>query len=366
MAKICMINNMAATYREPIYCLMDENLEIDWFFGKPIGNIKEMDLKKLKRTQYIYGINIAGPLYWQKGVIELLKSPDYDSFLMLGELFNLSTWTALLLRPIIARKKKIYLWTHGWYGREGFIKKWLKRIFFSLPTGTFVYGNYAKKIAISQGNNGDKLFVIHNSLNHTRQVKLREKLKESGIYVTHFRNKNKNIIFIGRLTPVKKLDMLIDAIKLLAEAGEKYNLILVGDGPERTRLEAKAMKAGIPIWFYGECYDEQTNAELIINADLCVAPGNVGLTAMHSLVFGTPVITHGNFANQMPEFEAIKPKVTGDFFEENSVMSLASSISSWFKDNKDRNMIREKCQAEIDNYWTPEYQLNILKNHLLI
>lgn len=37
------------------------------------------------------------------------------------------------------------------------------------------------------------------------------------------------------------------------------------------------------VWFYGSCYDEQTNAELIYNADMCVAPGNVGLTAIHAM-----------------------------------------------------------------------------------
>lgn len=56
-----------------------------------------------------------------------------------------------------------------------------------------------------------------------------------------------------------------------------------------------------------------TNAEFIYNADLCVSPGNVGLTAMHSLVFGCPVITHNCFEWQMPEFEAIQPGITGDF-----------------------------------------------------
>lgn len=67
------------------------------------------------------------------------------------------------------------------------------------------------------------------------------------------------------------------------------------------------------VWFYGSCYDEQTNAELIYNADMCVAPGNVGLTAIHAMTFGCPVITHSDFKWQMPEFEAIHPGKTGDF-----------------------------------------------------
>ena len=40
-------------------------------------------------------------------------------------------------------------------------------------------------------------------------------------------------------------------------------------------------------------------------SDLTVSPGNIGLTAIHSLSYGTPVCSHSNFNNQMPESEAI-------------------------------------------------------------
>ena len=60
----------------------------------------------------------------------------------------------------------------------------------------------------------------------------------------------------------------------------------------------------------GECYSEETNAKLIYNADLCVAPGNIGLTAIHVMMFGCPAITHNDFKWQMPEFEAIKSMET--------------------------------------------------------
>ena len=78
------------------------------------------------------------------------------------------------------------------------------------------------------------------------------------------------------------------------------------------------------------CFDEKINAELIYNADLCVAPGNIGLTAMHVLMFGCPAISHNNFKWQMPEFESIIPGHTGDFFEYDNVEDLARSISQWF------------------------------------
>lgn len=67
----------------------------------------------------------------------------------------------------------------------------------------------------------------------------------------------------------------------------------------------------------------------------------------------------------MPEFEAIIPNKTGNFFTENSIQNLVESISKWFSDkNYSRERIRQYCYKEIDNFWTPKYQLDIIKKHL--
>ena len=60
-----------------------------------------------------------------------------------------------------------------------------------------------------------------------------------------------------------------------------------------------------------------------------VAPGKIGLTAIQSLTYGTPVITHGNSDNQMPEFEAVVPGDNGDLFVDGDIDSLATVIAKW-------------------------------------
>ena len=113
------------------------------------------------------------------------------------------------------------------------------------------------------------------------------------------------------------------------------------------------------------CYDEKVNAELVYHADLCVSPGNVGLTAIHSMMFGTPVITHNNFAYQMPEFEAIRSSGTGDFFEQGSIDSLALSIGNWFVNKSGKRLeVRNACFKEIDEQWNPYFQMKAFKSVL--
>ena len=158
--------------------------------------------------------------------------------------------------------------------------------------------------------------------------------------------------------------MLVEVIDKLNREGKQYNLVLVGGGEEYDNLKrlVKERKLEEQIWLYGPCYDEKTNSELIYNADLCVAPGNVGLTAIHTMVFGTPVITHNSFEWQMPEFEAIQEGVTGAFFERDNMQSLTEQIRQWFFEKNDkRDEVRRSCYQVIDTSWNPYYQLEVIK-----
>lgn len=367
---LCFICNFASKYREPIYQKLDAYYPIDWYCGKYETDIAELDYSKLHRVTLIENKwFIKAPLYYQKGVLSLLTKREYLTYLMTGELWCVSTWLFLILKKLIAPRKKVYFWTHGWYGKESRIRAWLKKIYFKLADGVFLYGNYARQLMIDQGFNPDKLWVIYNSLDYEYHQLLLKQIKETDIYKQHFGNANPNLIFIGRLTTVKKIDQLIEAMKLLDEKKVKCNLTLIGGGVEKERLQKLVEKYQLSdrVWFYGECYDDMKNSELIYNADLCVAPGNVGLTAMHCMTFGTPVISHNSFPYQMPEFEAIIPQQTGDFFVHGNIESLAEAIGSWLRNKTtDRQQVREACFTEIKKNWNPTAQMNVFKKHLAV
>ena len=118
------------------------------------------------------------------------------------------------------------------------------------------------------------------------------------------------------------------------------------------------------VWFYGACYDDNLTASLLYNSDVCVSPGEVGLTAIHSMMFGTPVITHKDFCTQGPEFESIKPGETGDFFEKDDVSSLANTINRWFENNRNRELTRDRCYKIVDECYNPHKQIELLKSVL--
>lgn len=364
--KICFFNRSSIHYRKNIYMLMDKELNCDFRFGdyRP-GKIKPMDESLLTNNKsHLKNKKVVGPFYWQIGAFTLLKS-DYTYLITPGETYCLSSWFILLLARLY--RKKVYLWTHGAYGNESGFKKWMTILRIKLCSGAFLYGNYAKEILIKYGADKNKLHVIYNSLAYDEQILLRKELKYSDFYKSHFKNSNKNLVFIGRLTKVKKLDQVLKALKSLKDKGCMLNLTFVGDGTEKESLMALTEQLDLldSVWFYGACYDEKQISEFLYNADVCVSPGNVGLTAMHAMAFGCPVISHNNYPLQMPEFEAIEEGITGAFFKENDVNDLGEVIYKWVTSAKDRDIVRNACYKVIDTKYNPHIQIETMKKVFL-
>ncbi len=366
-SKLCYVGKTAPRYREAIFQAMDKEYDIDWYFGETRSDIKEMDLSKLKNFSLYKIWGNSDKCSWKRGIISLLFRKEYQNIMMHVETRAVSDWILVLLKSLFFRKKHLYTWAHGWYGKESKVEAAMKLWLYRRLTRIFVYGQHAKDLMVKNGVPEEKIFVIHNSLHYDEQKALRESIQLSDIYKAHFGNDCPVIVFIGRLTKVKKLDQLVDALQILKQKGENYNLVFVGNGTEKEALEQKVanMELNEYVWFYGACYDEKTNAELLYNADLCVAPGNIGLTAMHSLVFGCPCVSHNCFKWQMPEFEAIHEGMTGSFFEMNNVESLADCISKWFTaKNGKREEVRQACFNEIDTAWNPYFQIEVLRKNL--
>lgn len=360
--KICLIYNFAQHYRYGIFKLLNDDLNVDFYFGDKMDDVKKIDYNLLSNFQYeLTNIRIFKKFYWQSGAVKVFFK-KYNHYIILGDYYALSTWVILLLSTI--SNKRIYLWTHGWYGKENFFFRLIKKIFYRLGNSNiFLYGNYAKNLMVKEGFNPKFLHVIYNSLDYNKQLQIRSEIKIGKLYENIFCNNFPTLIFIGRLTKVKKLNLVLDAIKLLNEKKVEVNFLLIGEGEERFFLEEKVHQFNLDekVKFTGAIYDEKLIAGYISHADVCVSPGNVGLTAMHSLVFGTPVISNDNFPYQMPEFEAIEEGLTGSFFKDGDILDLANKLNLWIE-RKDREVVRQNCYKRIDSFFNPNYQFKIIKN----
>ena len=254
------------------------------------------------------------------------------------------------------------------YGNEGFLKRTLRLVFYKLANDLLIYENRARKLLIEAGFKKDNITAIYNSLDYDEHLKIRTHLQDVEIdkhIIRFFKDAdNSLLIFVGRLTPVKKIDLVLKAMHLLNKENRFFNFLVIGEGSERQKLIELSEDLNLKnqVYFYGACYEETLLGAFIARAGLCVSPGNVGLTAIHALTFGTPVCTHNNWHTQMPEVEAIEDGITGCFFEEDDFNALALAIDKWFKLKlKEREAIREKCFEIVDSTYNPYNQIKIIE-----
>ena len=142
----------------------------------------------------------------------------------------------------------------------------------------------------------------------------------------------------------------------------KLNLLIIGGGEEYLSLKEMAselIELG-QCHFTGEVYEEKELANYIYYSDLCISPGNVGLTAIHSLTYGTPIASHSNKLNQGPEHEIIIDYVNGFYFKENSITSLTDNLLKWFE-QKHKNVDKESLRKPIDLKYNPNYQFDLIR-----
>jgi glycosyltransferase involved in cell wall biosynthesis len=136
------------------------------------------------------------------------------------------------------------------------------------------------------------------------------------------------LLYVGRVSKEKNLEILVKAFRSLVQSGEKVNLFIVGDGPYREEMEQALTET--PTIFMGYVEGEAL-AEVYASCDLFVFPsttdtfGNVVLEGQAS---GLPVIVTNCGGPQ----ENIIPGKTGMVVEGNSENSLLDGIQTLLSD----------------------------------
>jgi glycosyltransferase involved in cell wall biosynthesis len=99
-------------------------------------------------------------------------------------------------------------------------------------------------------------------------------------------------ICVARFDPVKGVDLLLDAVSRELDHGPAFALLLVGDGPERPRLERQGARLRHPERIRWLGYQQDVRRALWA-ADLAVVPSRsegLGLAALEAMATGLPVV----------------------------------------------------------------------------
>lgn len=182
--------------------------------------------------------------------------------------------------------------------------------------------------------------VLHVTSEAEREVSLNQIPKANAVIIAngvevleHFPEKSflpndiMNILFLGRIAPIKGIENLLGAMKILEDPKLQLSIYGSGDTNYMQSLKDKATNMGLLgkcVQFFGHVNGVEKR-EVFLNADICVIPSyseNFGNVVAEALGHGVPVIT----SYGMP-WKRVVEKNCG-LWVDNSPESLALAIKT--------------------------------------
>lgn len=154
-------------------------------------------------------------------------------------------------------------------------------------------------------------------------------------------------LFVGRLAPEKRLDVLLDAWVNVERACGAH-LVIAGGGSHEEALKARCIARHVT-WLPFQ-HDREMVARLHAAADVYVSPGDVetfGLSALEALASGTPVAASAAGAVA----ELVTASRAGVLFEPGSPGGCASAIRQLLASDAAMLRLRARAYAEREHDW---------------
>jgi glycosyltransferase involved in cell wall biosynthesis len=196
----------------------------------------------------------------------------------------------------------------------------------------------------------DRVFVAPNALDQSPIQAARQYWLGRPETLTEFQRAHgidpaRTILFISRLEPQNRVDMLLAAAELLSHQFADLKVVIIGEGPEGERLRRLAGSLGIQARtiFAGRIYDESKLAPWMLSSALFCYPTNVGLSLLHAFGYGLPAVTSDNRSAQNPEIEALVSGGNGLQYRHGDPQDMALQCARILEDPGLRSRLAESA-----------------------
>ncbi len=328
MMNLLFIEPVHAHYRKDFYDILlnDKEFNIKILAGDNYEGIKSISSDDLDKSDYASFKIFNHKFYYLKRSVRYIKKEDPDVIVCSGIDFHLIHTFFIYISIRIFQSKKFYWWSHAGYGNQGKIGKFIRKLFYKCSSGVFVYSQEGRKNLLDLGIEDSKIKVVNNAINYEDYGFINYDL------IANKKNNIFTILYSGRINKAKKVHVLVEALAILKKKSNlEFKCVLVGDGDlkELINLSSK-YNVSDKIQFVGAKYGKEAH-QYFLESDLFVYPGGIGLSALHALSFGLPIITTDYVNEHGPEFELLKKEYNGDLYIDNLPEDLTNKIINWQK-----------------------------------
>lgn len=281
-------------------------------------------------------INFKNKIFFQSFWPLIKRIKKNDVVVLSGNLRIISNYLIVFYCKVVSAK--IIWWGHGRCPSLINKKYDLRKIVMGCTNGILLYTDEEKESFEKNNYIKKPIFALNNGIN------IDEVDKHFKANWCEFSKRGNNVIFCGRLTKKSNILLLLKAIKKSTKINK---LIVVGDGELfddcNEYIINNNMKESVEM--LGAIYAPQELTKIFSKASLFVYPGKVGLSIVHAMAHGLPVVLHDNRNEHCPE-NIVANLNNAIFFEKDSDKSLSMCIDNYFSYDKSEQVRLAKNARE--------------------
>ncbi len=170
------------------------------------------------------------------------------------------------------------------------------------------------------------------------------------------------LVYTGRLAPEKNLPFLLKAFRGLTEAVHNVHLLLVGDGPEREKLEEQALDTGIGerIHFVGRVpYDDLPDYLAMCDVFVTASVSEVHpLSVIEAMTTGLPVMG----IQSVGVGDTVQDGVSG-YLSSEDLAAFTAKLTRLCLDESARRRMGQQARKESERYDIQHTTAEMLKHY---
>jgi len=285
-------------------------------------------------------------LLWQRGLRLEERLRPGDVLVLCGNARFLSNY------PLIWEAKRrgvaTVWWGIGAMPGQNRLNYYIRKRLMRWTDVILLYTEKEKEEFLRMGFSSDRLFAINNAIDQEPIREATQKWTTTRLHAfqeEHGIQDKQLFLYCGRLAAKARVDLALEALALLKGTNKNCMLIIIGDGEERDNLRRLAEKLGVmeSIRWLGALYEQEVMAPWFLSAKVFVYPGYIGLSIMHAMGYGLPVITHHNMSNQSPEVAALRDGENGMFYLEHNSKDLSDKILHFLSNEGLRSRMSDRA-----------------------
>ena len=293
--------------------------------------------------------------YWQKG-LSLRGLKARDVLVICGEIKGLSNIVLAIWAKI--RGLRLIWWGHHWSTTSTRLSCFLRLQFAKMVADSYLcYTLSGVDFLRRHGFNGKRLFATGNTIDEAPVTRAIEHWRGDALSAFHDEQgiADKNLILIcGVIREKMRLNELVIALKDDRLVKRNVCLAVIGDGPARVEAQKLAKTLGVSgrIKWVGATRDQGVMAPWFLSAKAFAYPGAIGLSIIHALSYGLPVVVNNSAKDNGPEYEIMEDGKTGYVFKRGDVSDLVDKIAKLCDDSARRVEMSEYSREKVLKHYT--------------